>query len=79
MEGSFPRECRCQTVQLTLKNEDNFESSETAHPTTQSHISEDQKPQQHLQTIKWDTTQGQNLPIHMAYHSRILKYSLIAK
>ena len=37
-EGSFLREWRCQMVQLTLKNEGNFESSETTHPTTQSHL-----------------------------------------
>jgi hypothetical protein len=65
-DGSFLRECRCQMVQLTLKNEGTFKSSETTHPTTQSHISEDQKPQQHLQTINGIGRKNQNLPIHMA-------------
>jgi hypothetical protein len=53
-------------VQLNSVNEGNFESSETTHPTTQGHISEDQKPQQRLQTINGMGGMAQNLPIYMA-------------
>jgi len=53
-------------VQLTSVNECNFESSETTHSKTQSHISEDQKSQQHLQTINGIGRMTQNLPVYKA-------------
>ena len=53
-------------VQLTPENEDNKELSETTHPTTQCHISENQKPQQHLKTIKGVGRMDKYLPIYMA-------------
>jgi hypothetical protein len=64
-EGSFLRKCPFQVVWLTPENEGNFESSETTHPTTQCHISEDQKLQQHLKTINVRERMNQYLPIYM--------------